>query len=95
MPLTLANLQLPGLRVELKALLTVVFEPQGNTATLYAGPPRSPVGVLHDDSDIGLGPGNDPLTRLRVNTNGSRITLNDNTGSLNLGQYFGSGGARA
>ena len=91
--LTLADFDDTGLDVELLALIEA-----GTQDTVYATPPRGAAGSLLD-GELGLGPGETLITRIRLMNAGETIALNDNDlnnndlpSELSLSQYFGTGG---
>ena len=91
--LTLADFDDTGLDVELLALIEA-----GTQDTVYATPPRGAAGSLLD-GELGLGPGETLITRIRLMNAGETIALNNNDlnnndlpSELSLSQYFGTGG---
>jgi len=87
--LTLADFDTRGLDIEALALIRAG---PGPADTIYAAPPRGTVGALVD-GELGLGPGEVPITRLR-RRNGAMLAVNDDD-PLALADYFGTGGAGA
>ena len=88
--LALADFDTTGLEVDMLALLRAGAGSAGNggVGTIFALPPRGVVGALLD-GDIGLGPDDEHITRIRRRS--STLAFNDN-GPLSLADYFGAGG---
>ena len=84
--LALADFDTTGLEVDMLALLRAG---SGGGGTLFALPPRGVVGALLG-GDIGLGPDDEHITRIR-RRGGDSLAFNDN-GPLSLADYFGPGG---
>ena len=88
-PLVLSDWDNDGLDVEFSALIEV-----SGAADLYADSDRggtdTPIA-----GELGVGPGDTALSRIRWDTGTDRLILNDNDspGALNLGNFFNTGGA--
>ena len=90
--LTLADFDTTGLEVDAAALNVASADASPTPATFYADSDRGGTDAPLD-GDIGVGPDDTPISRIRRTLSGSteRLGLNDN-GAFDLGAYFDSGG---
>ena len=93
-PLTLADFDAAGKEVELLALIEAqTYVINDTTVTIYQALPRTPsVGTLVD-GELGIGPDNAAITRLRLRQSDEQIQINHSTGGFSLQLYLGVGGA--
>ncbi|MCY4660251.1 MAG: DUF1833 family protein, partial [Acidobacteria bacterium] len=87
--LTLADFDADGLELDVLALIRAGAAANGS---IFAGPPRPAVGALLD-GELGLGAGEEPITRLR-RRNGNMFVVND-SGPFSVADYFDAGGEGA
>ena len=87
--LSLADFDADGLELDVLALIRAGAAANGS---IFAGPPRPAVGALVD-GELGLGAGEEPITRLR-RRNGNMFVVND-SGPFSVADYFNAGGEGA
>ena len=86
--LVLSDFDQAGLEPELLALITA-----GETSTWYARARFGDIGTLVD-GELGIGPDNNGLIRIKEGSTGNTLLLNhDSSVPLGFNLYFGSGGA--
>ena len=86
--LVLSDFDQAGLEPELLALITA-----GETSLWYGRARFGDVGTLVD-GELGIGPDNNGLIRIKEGGSGNTLTLNhDSSSPLGFSSYFGSGGA--
>ena len=93
-PMTLADFDAAGKEVELLALIEAqTYVINDTTVTIYQTLPRTPsVGTLVD-GELGIGPDNAAITRIRLRQSDEQIQINHSTGGFSLQTYLGVGGA--
>ena len=85
--LTLADARFAqGLESDVLALIEA-----GAPPAIYGTFPRTSSGALLD-GELGMGATDEPITRLRFSSAGSRISLNDNGDDFRLADYWADGG---
>ena len=93
--LVLADYNDAGLQVEAAALLVATADATPVPSDLYADSDRGGTGVPID-GEIGLGPDNTVISRIRYADVGGELRLilndNDNPAAFGIGAYFGAGG---
>ena len=85
-PLMLSDWNGEGLQTDVLSLLQIQA-PQW----IWAIPPRGTIG-RQLDGEMGIGPTNEPITRLGVVNSGAQFRIQDN-GSFDIGAYFQNSGA--
>ena len=90
--LTLSDFDTTGLETDVLALIETGRSVDGSNIDLYQASPRTPaIGSLLD-GELGLGSGNEPITRIRISNTGSQVLIND-SGPLGLRDFFAVNGA--
>ena len=91
MPLELTNLPLTGLQIEQRAVFEAGADVGTGNSDIFLFPPRGIVGSV-EDGDITLE--TTEITRVRIQSNGTRISISDSDDpdTLSLTTYFGTGG---
>ena len=93
-PLTLADFDSAGKEVELLALIEAGPNNLINgIVLLYQASPRTPPAGTLVDGELGIGPDNAVVTRMRLRQNLEQIQINHSTGGFSLQTYLGVGGA--
>ena len=92
MALVLSDFNATGLETETLALITAGADDALTPGTTwYASPPRGDIGTLEAGSDIGVGPDDEPITRIHI-IGSNVIQFNDN-GPFNWGTYLSGDGS--
>ena len=92
-PLTLADFDAAGKEVEVLALIAAQRLVANSGVTLYQALPRTPsVGTLVD-GELGIGPDNAAITRIRLRQSDEQLQINHSTGGFSLQLHLGVGGS--
>ena len=93
-PLTLADFDAAGKEVELLALIEAGPDNLINGIVfLYQASPWNPPAGTLVDGELGIGPDNAVITRIRLRQNLEQIQINHSTSGFSLQTYLGVGGA--